>query len=93
MKQPIKRGDRAVVIGGLGRHKSPNLGLTVEVGQCFGEHSMLGRVWHCTNPEIKQLTDSGGYVVTGEADFAQSWLRKIEPDALPAATVEKAETV
>jgi hypothetical protein len=83
MKEPIKSGDNALVVGGLGRHKSPNLGLTVTVGQCLGEHSQHGRIWHCTGEGIKQLTDSGEYVVTHAGDFAQSWLQKIEPPALP----------
>jgi len=40
MNEPLKNGDKAIVIGGLGRHKSPNLGLTVTVGmRIFGAHS------------------------------------------------------
>jgi hypothetical protein len=27
-----------------------------------------------------QLSDAGTYVETGEADFAQSWLQKIQPN-------------
>lgn len=79
MSTPIQAGDDAEVIGGLGQHKSPNLGLRVKVVSLRGEHSRLGRIWRCTGVGIKQLTDAGGYVETGEADFAAVWLRKIEP--------------
>ena len=89
MNEPIKSGDRALVIGGLGRHKSPNIGLTVIVGQCLGEHSQHGRIWHCTGTGIKQLNDGGGYTTTGEADFAASWLQKLPPPPLKQTTTTK----
>jgi len=38
---------------------------------------------------VQQLTDAGTYVVTGWADFAQSWLCKIEPDAPPPKAIER----
>ena len=84
MKEPLKAGDMAVVVGGLGRSKSPNLGLTVSVGQrIFGaygaDHSVHGPVHRCTNPEDKQIDDSGQYKVSGWADFPDAWLKKIEP--------------
>ena len=79
MKEPIKAGDRCQVVSGLGRDKSPNIGLTVTVEKCLGEHSQHGRIWHCTGARIKQMTDAGGYVTTNEGDFAASWLQKIEP--------------
>lgn len=87
MKEPIKTGDVCEVIGGLGRGKSPNIGLQVTVASLQGEHSQHGRIWRCTGPSVKQLNDGGAYVVTGWADFAQDWLRKIEP----ATGVEAAE--
>lgn len=79
MSEPIKSGDKALVISGLGRDKSPNIGLVVTVGQCLGEHSQHGRIWHCTGAGIKQMTDTGAYVTTNEGDFAASWLQKIDP--------------
>lgn len=79
MKEPIKAGDRCLVISGLARSKSPNIGLTVTVGKCLGEHSQHGRIWHCTGVGVKQLTDAGGYVVTNEGDFATDWLQKLDP--------------
>lgn len=89
MNEPIKSGDRAIVIGGLGRHKSPNIGLTVTVGQCLGEHWQHGRIWHCTGSGIKQLTDGGDYITTDAADFAVSWLKKIQPPPLKKTTTKK----
>ena len=85
MREPIKAGDLAEVIGGLGQHKSPNLGLIVKVVAFRGEHSRLGRMWRCEAPEVCQLSDAGTYVRTGEADFAQDWLRKIDPPGNPPA--------
>lgn len=93
MNEPIKAGDLAEVIDGLAGPRSPNIGLIVKVLTCQGEHTRLGRIWRCVAPEVKQLHDSGqGYTVTGIADFAASWLRKIEPpkltDTLPSRELE-----
>ena len=82
MKKPIKSGDVCEVIGGLGRSKSPNLGLDVTVKSLQGEHSQYGRIWRCEHPKLQQLGDGGGYITTGWADMAQSWLRKIEPPTM-----------
>lgn len=91
MKAPIKTGDICKVIGGLGQHKSPNLGLTVTVGQSRGDHSLFGRVWRCQGEGVKQLTDGGGYQETGWADFPVTWLEKVDPDAgNGAAMIDKA---
>lgn len=79
MSEPIKAGDLAEVIGGLGGKISPNLGLTVKVLSAQGEHSQLGRIWRCEGPGVKQLHDSGQYIEMGWADFPAAWLRKIEP--------------
>ena len=85
MKEPIKAGDKCVVISGLGRHKSPNLGLEVVTKSRTGEHSLLGVVWYCEHPSIQQLTDAGTYITTGWADFPVAWLRKIEDPTTPLA--------
>jgi hypothetical protein len=76
---PIKAGDTAIVIGGLGRDKSPNIGLEVLVKELRGEHSRFGRVWRCYGAGVKQLTDGGEYQTLGWADFPASWLQKIDP--------------
>lgn len=91
MNQPIKAGDRCEVIGGLGRGKSPNLGQHVIVVSAQGEHSQLGPIWRCRGPEVRQLTDGGTYAVTGWADFAQSWLRKLPHVAPPLQTTHTEE--
>lgn len=76
----IKQGDLCEVISGLGRHKSPNLGKRVTAVECTGTHSHHGLIWRCEGPGIMQLTDGGGYEQTNCAEFAVSWLKKIEPD-------------
>lgn len=92
MNEPIQSGDMCEVIGGLGRQYSPNVGQRVRVESLQGEHSQHGRIWRCKGPDVQQMTDGGGYVVTGWADFAQSWLRKVPPAANDeGATVRAAE--
>lgn len=84
--EPIKKGDECIVVGALGRHKSPNIGKRVVVGEFQGEHSQHGRIVRCTGEGIVQLTDSGSYQDTGWADFAVAWLQKADPQA-PKDTV------
>lgn len=88
MNEPIKAGDRCEVIGGLGRSKSPNIGLRVTVKhRVFGAHGMdhtqHGPVVRCIGAGIKQLGDAGQYIETGWADFPVAWLRKLPPDKTP----------
>lgn len=87
--RPIQAGDLCLVIGGLGQHKSPNLGLEVKVVSLQGEHSQHGRIWRCSGEDLRQLSETGSYVVTGWADFAQSWLTKVEP---PELTIPERES-
>lgn len=89
MSAPIQAGDRCLVVSGLGRSKSPNLGLTVRVVSLRGEHSQHGRVWRCVGRGVQQLTDGGGYVTTGAADFSAAWLARIEPPALAVWSLDK----
>lgn len=93
MTAPIQSGDRCEVIGGLGRDKSPNVGLTVRVVSLQGEHSQFGRIWRCEGPGVQQLTDAGTYTLTGMADFAAAWLRKIEPEGDRHTTTEQQELI
>jgi hypothetical protein len=79
LSEPLKAGDLAEVINGLGRGKSPNLGKIVTVGKLAGESYHYGPIRHCTGPGVIQLSDNGDYIVTNEADFPVAWLRKIEP--------------
>lgn len=78
MNQPIKTGDLCEVVGGLMGAKSPNLGLIVRALEFRGEHSQLGRMWRC-EAEYAELSQPGVDVPPGAADFAQDWLRRIDP--------------
>lgn len=84
MNQPIKAGDICKVVGGMGRSKSPNLGLTVTVGHRVygdhgGDHSQFGPIHTCTGNGVKQMSETGSYIETGWADFAIAWLEKVPP--------------
>jgi hypothetical protein len=76
--EPIKAGDLCEVIDGMLGKASPNIGLVVEVKSCVGEHSQFGRIWRC-QAQYAELGQAGKNVPPGMADFAQSWLKKIEP--------------
>ena len=89
MTEPIKVGDNCLVVGGLGRGKSPNIGLTVQVNSFQGEHSQHGRIWRCTGNGVQQLADSGAYIATGWADFPSAWLQKLEPPKLTKEEKQK----
>lgn len=91
MSEPIKAGDRAEVIDGLQGKDSPNLGLIVKVRSLAGEHSKFGRIWRC-EAEYAERGQLGVNVPGGLADFAQSWLRKLPPDAPPVVAKNLAET-
>ncbi len=88
MKEPIKQGDRAYIVAGVLGDKGPNIGKTVTVGQCQGEHSLHGRIWRCYGEGL--ITEYG--VVAPDMDFAADWLRKIEPPPLREKTQSKAVT-
>mgnify|MGYP003504654704 CR=1 FL=1 len=78
MNSPIKAGDLCEVINGALGYESPNIGLIVRVLSFAGEHSKHGRIWRC-EAEYTELSQPGIKVPPGTADFAQSWLKKIEP--------------
>ena len=80
MSQPIKAGDLCEVISGLAGAWSPNIGLIVRVLSFQGEHSLHGHIWRC-EAEYAELGQPGINVPPGAADFAQGWLKKIEPPA------------
>ncbi|APW37631.1 hypothetical protein RD110_10880 [Rhodoferax koreense] len=75
MNEPIKSGDRCLVIAGSLGDKGPNIGKTVLVTSLMGEHSQHGRIWRCVAPNL--VTDCG--VIGVAADFAASWLQKLPP--------------
>lgn len=86
MSAPIQAGDLAEVIDGLQGKDSPNLGLIVKVMARVGEHSTLGPIWRC-DAEYVERAKQGVDVPAGTADWAQSWLRKIEPPPVTTRTV------
>lgn len=81
MSAPLKAGDRALVINGMAREKSPNVGQEVVVKQLRGQHSRFGNVWRCEGPDLVQFAEDGvGFQKLGWADFPAIWLQKIEPE-------------
>lgn len=88
MSEPIKAGDLAEVIDGLKGKDSPNLGLIVRVLAYVGDHSQHGRIWRC-EAEYAVLGQEGVNVPPDKADFAQAWLRKIEPPPVKTQTTAK----
>jgi hypothetical protein len=85
MQEPIKSGDRCEVIAGALGNEGPNIGKQVTVGALRGEHSEHGRIWRCHGQGL--VTEYGA--LGTEADFAQSWLRKLPPDGLPPQVQER----
>ena len=87
MIKPLSAGDICIVINGLGKIKSPNIGKFVTiVNRIYGDqgrdHRLYGPIYTCTGNELFQLDDSGNYVKTNTADFAGIWLKRIEPEKL-----------
>lgn len=85
--EPIKTGDRCEVIAGALGTQGPNVGKIVKVAPLRGEHSIFGRIWRCTGPDL--VSEYGGVGIS--ADFAQSWLRKLPPDPLPIEAAQQDE--
>ncbi len=87
MREPIKAGDLAEVIDGLLGKDSPNIGLIVRVVHYVGDERTYGRIWRC-EAEFGERIQPRPNIPAGLVDFAQSWLRKIEPDAPPPEAVK-----
>lgn len=92
MSEPIKAGDRCEVIDGLKGRESPNIGLIVRVLSYAGDHSKFGRIWRC-EAEYAEIGQAGVNVPPGQADFAQSWLKKLPPDTKPPESVTTKEGI
>lgn len=90
MSKPIQAGDLCEVIDGLLGQASPNIGLIVTVVSFVGEHSQHGRIWRC-KAEYAELGQPGVGAPPGHADFAQAWLKKIEPPTSPTRTSKDTE--
>lgn len=89
MKKPIQAGDLCKVISGAKGKDSPNIGLLVKVISRVYECPQLGVIWRCDAEYVELERTDRVKVPVGVADFAQDWLKKIEPDAPPA----KAKTI
>ena len=83
MNEPIKAGDLAEVISGKLGTASPNIGLIVSVVSLQGEHSLYGRIWRCEAEYGERGQVGTDKVPPGHLDFAQDWLKKINPPPLP----------
>ena len=90
--EPIKAGDLCEVIDGLNGKASPNIGLVVRVVSYVGDHSQFGRIWRC-EAEYAERGQKGRDVPVGMADFAQSWLRKLPPEAKPPEAVKTEDEI
>ena len=87
MTRPLSNGDVCIVINGLGRDKSPNIGKLVTIDKrLFGDygmdHTKFGPVYTCIGKDLIQLDDSGNYFSTSTADFPGIWLERIDPPKL-----------
>ena len=79
MKKPIQAGDLAHVINGKTGKASPNIGLVVRVHQLVYECPQLGRIWRCEAEYAEIIRHGNSGCPPGMGDFAQDWLRRIEP--------------
>ena len=84
MREPIKAGDLAEVINGMLGKASPNIGLIVKVLSRVYECPQLGVIWRCDAEYGVRHDPTRAKVPSGSLDFAQDWLRKINPPPLPA---------
>ena len=97
MTSPISAGDLCEVINGVMGKNSPNLGLIVKVNSFQGEDPAYGRIWRCSAEYAERWAQRPEADPThehrappGTADFAQSWLRKIEPPQASGTTTRQA---
>lgn len=80
MKEPIKKGDLCLVVGGLNKENSPNLNKEVTVTAFRGDFYQDEKVWECHGDGVVQvLPGTSTPIITGWAHFPQSWLQKIDP--------------
>lgn len=89
MNEPIKAGDLAEVINGMLGKASPNIGLVVKVISRVYECPQLGVIWRCEAEFSVRYDPTRTAVPGGQSDFAQDWLRKINPPPLPATEQTK----
>lgn len=98
MSAPLQAGDKARIIRGMARHKSPNVGLVVVVGKTIPgalgmPHSQFGRIVEVFSDEVCQMSDTGDFIKLGWAHVPVLWLEKIEPDAPPPKVQQREREV
>lgn len=96
MERPLSSGDICVVLHGLTRKNSPNVGKIVTIDKrIFGDlgrdHSEYGPVYRCNGTGVSQLADNGEFVITGIADFPGIWLKRIDPPVIVKENVHELE--
>lgn len=84
--EPIKAGDLCEIVEGAMGGKGPNVGKRVRVLELRGEHSVYGRIWRVQGGAL--VSEYGA--LGDQVDCAQSWLRKLPPEAKPLNAVQKA---
>ena len=92
MNKPIEAGCLAEVIDGLLGDISPNLGLIVRVIKYVGDQEHFGRIWRC-EAEFGTPIQTRSHIPIGQIDCAQSWLRRLPDDKLPAQTTKVTDEV
>lgn len=86
MNEPIKAGDRCIIIRGATGNKSPNVGKIITAGVTVGEHPQFGRMVRIHG----QGLDTVKLGVLNWAEIPTAWLRKLPPVA-PAAPAKRQE--
>jgi len=93
MKKPLSAGDMCEVINGSAGKDSPNLKLIVVVRQRIFECPVLGVIWRCEAAYAEKLVLGPKCTCPpGMADFAQSWLRRLD-DAPPPKAVHTTKEI
>lgn len=85
--RPLSNGNVCLVISGLARDKSPNIGKIVTIDKRimgdFGmDHTQFGPIYSCIGKDLLLLNDAGGYTPTSKLDMAGIWLQRIDPPKL-----------
>jgi hypothetical protein len=83
MAYNVKPGDLAFVIQGALGPNGPNTGKIVTVCAASGapydiEHTLHGKIWKCVGSSL--VSEMG--VPSQSLDFADDWLRRIDPPKL-----------
>ena len=76
--RPLQSGDICLVIDSIDRI---SVGRTVKVISLQGQHSKWGNIWRCRGLNGALISEYGA--VGDVAEFAQSWLQRIDPIKTP----------